>query len=1186
MFEVRPLRSSSKASSDVWKEFRVFSFPTPGETQEHCRGVFTVTLAQQQPDVVDDGRESKEATTWYDENFDSTKKQCTTPVATSQVYETLTNIGLLFGPTFRNLTNISYGTGKATATITIPDTKKGMPFEYEHEHLLHPATIDAFLQSFFPALTRSNIKEAYMPTFIQKIEVSNSVAANKPGFELEAVSEAAFAGYRQASGTIYVRDPLSKNPVVTVQGLRCTAVTSSDRGEDGASSGDEKKLCFDVQWALDLDLNGKDEVEALLGDTGVADTSPDYIGTLEMVASYFYQKALKEVEENQVVQPHHQKLYRYMQHHREQLSSGKVAHQTSQWLQFDTPEVQEQMERLISTVESADHEAMLLCRVGKSLSCILKGDVDPLALMLEGDLLYKYYENALGLATTYAQLGKYITLLSHKHPNLRFLEIGAGTGGATLPILQALGGNKEAYPRFEDYTYTDISSGFFEKAQDKFRDWGNLIRYRKLNIEQDAVSQGFAENEKFDVVVAFNVLHATANISNTISNVRKLLKEGGKLLLLEMTLVLNRGFLPFGTLPGWWMSEEDFRPWGPTMDEATWDSVLGKCGFGGLSLSIPDHRDSHLQCGRLMVAEAIHDTPTLKSNGDLAGSSPSIIIITTEACTDGEEEFVAGLQQRLLEKGLPSSAKSVSQLSEEELTSAICIFEAEMWQPLVKDISPADFEQLKLVLDKAAGLLWLTVGGSQEANNPDAALVHGLARTLRGEHPGLPFITLDFSTDSPLSATECFDKIYLVLEKVLSTRTAAEEDTEYSEKGGHLYIKRCLEATGPDARISELSGKATSGLETKMEPFYQPDRPLTLDIAVPGLLDTLRFIDDPTGPMQLPPDYVTIDVRAVGLNFRDIMVSMGQLVDGFLGCECSGIVTEIGSEVTHLKVGDRVCAWTMGGYSNSVKNPAKLVQRIPDNMEFVTAAAIPVVYCTAYYALVDQARIRKGESILIHAAAGGVGQAAIMMAQFYGAEVFVTVGTKQKKEHIMATYGIPESHIFSSRNLSFAEGIKRQTAGKGVDVILNCLSGEALKASWSIIAPFGRFIEIGKKDIEENTHIGMAPFIRNVTFASVDLTVMFKQRRDLALHLITSVMALLRDESIGVVTPITTFPFSKMEEAFRYMQMGKHMGKVVLTPQHDDIVPVSICISLRHDSQVANVSCFVFRTRTKNVSRH
>lgn len=318
------------------------------------------------------------------------------------------------------------------------------------------------------------------------------------------------------------------------------------------------------------------------------------------------------------------------------------------------------------------------------------------------------------------------------------------------------------------------------------------------------------------------------------------------------------------------------------------------------------------------------------------------------------------------------------------------------------------------------------------------------------------------------------------------------------------------------------------------------------------------FTEDVSVAEPLGDDDVEVEVKASGVNFRDIMISSGQMSDTSLGFECSGVVSRVGSHVSHLHIGQRVAAWTDGNFSNYARTHAGLVQPIPDNMSFATAASLPIVYTTAVYALKHVARIRKGESLLIHAAAGGVGQAAIILAQLIGADIFVTVGTQAKRDLIQREFGIPNERIFSSRDLRFAQQIKEATSGRGVDVILNSLAGEALSATWDSIAKFGRFVEMGKKDLADNRRLEMSTFLRCVTFASIDLMAVFRHDPALAGTFMAEAFELLRGSFIRPIPSLTTFSFSQFEEAFRYMQQGKHVGKVVMVAEENDMVMVSL----------------------------
>lgn len=286
------------------------------------------------------------------------------------------------------------------------------------------------------------------------------------------------------------------------------------------------------------------------------------------------------------------------------------------------------------------------------------------------------------------------------------------------------------------------------------------------------------------------------------------------------------------------------------------------------------------------------------------------------------------------------------------------------------------------------------------------------------------------------------------------------------------------------------------------------------------------------------------------------MSVMGQIPDALLGFDASGIVRRIGSAVQNFKVDDKVAMYGHGSHRTVHRSKADYCKLIPEGLSFEQAATIPVVHGTAWYGLVHLARVQKGQSVLIHAAAGGVGQAAIQIAQHYQMEIFATVGSKVKRELLRKTYHIPDDHILNSRDLSFVKGIQRMTAGRGVDVILNSLSGEALRQTWYCIAPFGTFLEIGIKDILNNTELDMRPFLQDATFAFFNLNHIEKARPDIMAKIIEGAFDFQRRGITRPITPLTIYPISEVENAFRLMQTGKHLGKIVLTFSDNDVVPI------------------------------
>lgn len=293
-----------------------------------------------------------------------------------------------------------------------------------------------------------------------------------------------------------------------------------------------------------------------------------------------------------------------------------------------------------------------------------------------------------------------------------------------------------------------------------------------------------------------------------------------------------------------------------------------------------------------------------------------------------------------------------------------------------------------------------------------------------------------------------------------------------------------------------------------------------------------------------------------GNSFRDVMVAMGQIPDSLLGFEGAGVVRRIGAHVSNVKPGDRVCFLGHGAHRTIHRIRAEYAVPIPPELPFAEAAGLLLAHATAWYGLHKIARAEKGQTILIHAAAGGVGQAAIMLAQHIGLEIFATVGSADKRKLIQDQYGVPDDHIFNSRDLSFAQGVMRMTNGTGVDVVLNSLSGEALRQTWTCVAPFGTFVEIGMKDILANTRLDMRPFMKDATFSFINLNRLERERPKVMSEVLHSTMDLVKAGVSKSVHPLTTYPVSQVEESFRLMQAGKHRGKLTLSFDDETVIPM------------------------------
>ncbi|SPE21094.1 Polyketide synthase (fragment) [Burkholderiales bacterium] len=410
----------------------------------------------------------------------------------------------------------------------------------------------------------------------------------------------------------------------------------------------------------------------------------------------------------------------------------------------------------------------------------------------------------------------------------------------------------------------------------------------------------------------------------------------------------------------------------------------------------------------------------------------------------------------------------------------------------------------------------------------DAAL-WGLGRTLMNEACGYAVRLVDLENVTDLGTAA----VALVRE----LENPDEEQEIALTAAGERFATRLRFTSRPEPRGA-------------LAPRPQDSPSVRLGFALPGQLRNLRW---EAHPRRSPGEgEVEIRVRATGLNFRDVMYALGLLSDeaiegGFagpsLGLEFSGIVLEVGPEAAGFAVGDHVVGFGPSSFGDRVVTRASALSHIPSGMSFEAAATIPSTFFTAYYALHHLARLQPGEKLLIHGAAGGVGIAAIQVAQWSGAEIYATAGSDEKRD-FLRLLGI--EHVFDSRTLAFADEILAVTDGRGVDVVLNSLAGEAINRNLQLLKPFGRFLELGKRDFYENTRIGLRPFRNNVSYFGIDADQLMNEQPQLTQRLFAEVMGLFGE---GVLHPLPYRAFEAQDvvDAFRYMQQARQIGKIVVT---------------------------------------
>ncbi|OTB05896.1 hypothetical protein M426DRAFT_10039 [Hypoxylon sp. CI-4A] len=733
--------------------------------------------------------------------------------------------------------------------------------------------------------------------------------------------------------------------------------------------------------------------------------------------------------------------------------------------------------------------------------------------------------------------------IAHKNPTARVLQIGTGTEPhATRRILAALGIPKT--PLVGSWHITESSSELLDDARAHLAGWADLLEFDQLDIEQSPAKQKFTL-ESYDIIVTSHALYAAKDVASVVANVRSLLKPGGTLLLADAT-----------------KNQTSF-----------WDGVLRDAGLSGIDLEAHNS-----QSGIIMstVPLAEDQQPSL-----YRASNKESFVIVTSSKTPPPFGLISLLTCRL-ETLISDDAPAPIHLTLEDshldsYKNKICIFLGEINEPVLANLEADRIEGLRAMVTQCSGLLWITTGGAVGSEVPEQAVSQGFLRVLRNEYIGRRYLSLDLD---PTRKTEKWSQglgdvissIVQVLEEGFgrADTESVPADFEYAEREGILLIPRVYKDEQADNAVvgslvpnwSEILQETQDGdaaTSIPLEPLFQEHRPLQLESGLPGYLDTLAFVDDEENHYNhkvLSPELIEITPRAYGLSSRDVAAAMAQTKDRSMGLECSGVITRVGSEAQTkgYNVGDRVMAVLDGSsFASHAYVPWHGVVQIPSGIDYETAASLPLAFTVAYAGLVDTARLVPGQSILVHAAAGAFGQAAIMLAKHLGVtEIYATASSQEKRDLLQRGYGIPAERIFNSRDASFAPAVLAATKGRGVDVVLNSLPGPLLQASLGAVAPLGHLIEIAKGDIEANSLVALQSFSRGISFTSLDVLTLLRHRGPNVHRALGKIAHLFNQGAVKPIHPIATYSMQDVQAAFRFVQTGAQTGKVVLSAKPDE----------------------------------
>ena len=1084
--------------------------------------------------------------------LEAIQARCHEPVDVGTFYAAAEDRGLGFGPRFRGIAASWRAQGEALARVEAPPSVTGDGSAFR----LHPGVLDACLQTLAVAAGAAGAGASglFMPIGVETVwltvrpdlplwsharlraggsaetlrgevdvyDAHGRLVGGFRGIALKRATAEQLGGVQPPTGEedLYAVAwvPAGQQPAGT--SASPTALCAGQAERLAALAATHGFAAFaDVEPALDaaVDAFVVGAVEALVWswDTGGREWSADLPGRLGVAERHrrAFGRLLARLE-----------------------SSGLLRRTGDAWEVCGRPGTQpdQACRDLLAQHPAFGAEIGLVARCGPRLADILRGTCEPLDLLFpdgSGAQAEDLYLRSPG-ARTYNDLAAEMTarLAETLGRPLRILEVGGGTGGTTAALLPRLGA------ACGEYLFTDVSPFFAARARERFGETPGFAA-QALDLEREPATQGLA-GRRFDLVVAANVLHATRDLGRTLAHVRQVLEPAGLLLLLEVTRPTGWVDVSFGLTGGWWLFDdaERQRADSPLLGAAEWLACLKAHGFDEAA-ALPDD-PAALQTLVVARSQAQPLAPRAAGRWLILADRSGVGAGLAESLRSRGHECLLAFADTTPSEGLGALLREAAGSGQ-----AVCgvvhlwaldeaSFGAASTAGLEAETRKGTGSALELVKTlgqvglPAAPKLWLVTRGAQPAGpawplSVAQSPLWGLAKVIALEHPELACTRVDLDPAAPVATA---------VGQLVAEVIAPETESQIAFRGGIRQVPRLARAPMRQSAVRK------------------PER---LEMGRPGVLDDLALV--PLARRAPGPGEVEIEVHASGLNFRDVLNALGMRSDDQpLGGECSGRIAAVGGRVLGLAVGDAVVAVCPDCFASFVTTSAELVLPKPAGLTFEEVATIPLAFLTAQHALLQIGKLQAGERVLIHAAAGGVGLAGVQLAQRAGAEVFATAGSPAKRE-FLRSLGI--RHVMDSRSLPFADEIAAVTGGAGVEVVLNSLTGDFIPKSLSILAPGGRFVEIGKADLWDPARV--AALRPDVSYLVVDLAATLRER---PASLRPQLGALLEAAARAELRPLPLQVFSVAEApaAFRFMAQARHIGKIVLTqpvPREVAVVP-------------------------------
>lgn len=826
-------------------------------------------------------------------------------------YSILDRAGLQFGPHFRRLADIRTGTTQQLATARVvsssPDTGPGDEDDYH----LHPTAVDACIQTLFLAALRGRMDARHcraVPTKINKLTIRRLVPRPDNVVNNKTMNVSASATVTAGSGDIVglVQQCVTDGRVVLhMEGMTISPLEEADGGGGGGDDFggvDGLSTTARLLWGPHIDFL---DAAKLIRPSIPRQLYAPALDALTRLGQVYAQRRMAEACSSRPGLPHMVKYKSWVDAQVEQqaLSVGSGGgdeeddYSSAALQRLSDATITQKMADIVSQLTTTPVAACATAvqKVALNMSGLYVGDTEALEILLADDTLTQVY-----IATDACDRSEFLRHLAHSKPNLRILEIGAGTGASTMSMLKHLvlpggaggeGDGSGQHPLYSKYAFTDISSAFFVAAKEHFRAYSN-IEYRTLDISRDPAEQGFETGtEKYDLVIATNVLHATRRLGDTLRNVRALLAPGGRLLLHELYSRSKWPNFVFGTLPGWWLGEDDGRPGEPCVSPARWGEELARAGLNGLDAVVLDAEEPY-QLNAIMVARPREELASGDTNG-MNGEEKNKKAVTL-LCDDDDEDknrkadsLVADFLSRQLElRGYNVSRRRLSDdLPTGPLDDIISLLDLGPRGPFFQAVTESRFAAFQRLLEKMASssssssagerrrpcMLWVTRSCQVRCQDPSYAQIIGAARTIRTEMLlNLATCELDDvvvgvgggdSSSSP-SLSRVVDVFARVRETAGSPAVQQDDasldpDHEFAVVDGTVMVARAypFSLRGDEGLL--LSGQVDGAAD---------DAGLSLGMTRPGRLATMSW--NPRVTRELKGDEVEVEVYAIGLNFK------------------------------------------------------------------------------------------------------------------------------------------------------------------------------------------------------------------------------------------------------------------------------------------------------------------------------